>query len=358
MPDQAHSQTDVWHDRGWLMANLISGNHQMRKAAEIALNQLNVDQAMQQRNDALGIRQDTANATLDQRQSAIDQHQMNFEADFRRKLAHDASSEAYRQLTHDRDTEIDEQGHGLLTGMMKLDAGLRRGQITKDQYDDGLLGLGQQYPLGLRHPEAAKHYDFAITEADKQNAFNARRELTQVAKLGARYGIDPQFDPDTGRPSIALTQQAALQTPRGRNEALGNLNKEMSQKYGITTGVGSLFNPVQPHTSDDNGATINLPFVDQKTGQVGKLPVPAPLFNQMKSDFNDRYFSLNPPQQTAGAVTPTSQAAPAASQIPEVTSPEHYQSLAPGTRFMSGGKLFQKPAEQPVPVDQPVDQGQ
>lgn len=342
---QAYNQTDVWRDRSWLMANLLSGNHQMRKAAEIALNQLNVDAAMNQRNDALSIRQDTANA-------ALDQHQMNFDADFRRRLAHDASSEAYRQLTHDRDTEIDEQGHGLLTGMMKLDAGLRRGDISKDQYDDALLGLGQQYPLGLRHPEAARHYDFAITEADKQNAFNLRREYTQAAKLGARYGIDAQVDPETGRPSIELTQQAALQTPKGKNEALTQMNHEMAAKYGVPTGVSSLFNPIAPHVGTDsegnqveNPTHVALPFLDQKTNTVGKLPVPVERFNQMKADFNDRYFALSPSTQTAGAVpTAPQSAAPAA--IPEISGQADYEGLAPGSTFIHGGKQYTKPAEQ------------
>ncbi len=271
-------------------------------------------------------------------------------------MAHPGSLELDRQLKMDRDTEIDEQGHGLLTGMMKLDAGLRRGEITKSQYDDGLLGLGQQYPLGLRHPEAARHYDFAITEADKQNAFNARREYTQAAKIGAKYGIAPQMDPETGIASVAHTQLAALQTPKGRNEALGNLNTEMARKYGITTGVSSLFNPVAPHTSPDEGQTIDLPFVDH-TGQVQKLNVPIDRFNQMKSDFNDRYFALNPPStQQAGAAQTGAQPNAAPAAIPTIGSQQDYESLPAGSHFISNGQRYQKPAPQPdtQPVVQPA----
>ena len=118
----------------------------------------------------------------------------------------------------------------------------------------------------------------------------------------------------------------------------------MAQKYGMTTGVGSLFNPIAPHVGTDaegnqieNPTHVALPFQDQKTGAIGKLPVPVPLFNQMKSDFNDRYFALNPSAQTAGAVPTTSSAAPAATvrlKAPDGSvrdvSPDmadHYQQL-------------------------------
>ena len=132
--------------------------------------------------------------------------------------------------------------------------------------------------------------------------------------------IDPQFDPETGQPSLALTQQAALQTPKGKNEALGQMNHEMAAKYGVTTGVGSLFNPIAPHVGTDaqgnqvdNPTHVALPYADPKTGKVATLPVPVPLFNQMKADFNDRYFALSPSAQPAGVAQPTtSQSAPAA----------------------------------------------
>ncbi len=351
---QAYGQTDVLHDRSYLISQLAHPNRHIRQQAEVALADLNHQEALQQRDYALAQR----DQGLQQQELNQAQHQANFEANQRRIMAHTGSLELDRQLKMDRDTEIDEQGHGLLTGMMKLDAGLRRGEITKNQYDDGLLGLGQQYPLGLRHPEAARHYDFAITEADKQNAFNARREYTQAAKIGAKYGIAPQMDPETGIASVAHTQQAALQTPKGRNEALGNLNTEMDRKYGITTGVSSLFNPVAPHTSPDEGQTIDLPFVD-KTGQVQKLNVPMDRFNQMKSDFNDRYFALNPPSaQQAGAVQTGAQPNAAPAAIPTIGSQQDYEALPAGSHFISNGQRYQKPAEVSPPVTQPVDQSQ
>ncbi len=250
-----------------------------------------------------------------QAQAALEQRQRAHEASLARQMAHDSSQEYYHQLSTDRDTAIDEHGAAALQGMLQLDGALRRGEISKDQYDNGLLDIGQRYPLMSRHPEAARHFEFAIDQADKTNAYNARRELTQAAKLGAKYGIEPQVDPETGRPSIELTQQAALFTPKGKNEALGQMNREMAQKYGVPTGVSSLFNPITPHTSDDENQTINLPFTDPKAeGGIGKLKVPTPLFNQMKSDFNDRYFALNPQTQAqpaGAALGPQSNAAPA-----------------------------------------------
>ncbi len=341
----AYNQTDVWHDPNWLRATASGSNRGMAHAALIALRNLNQEDRSSQRNSYRG-------AALAQRQAALEQNDIHFQANQSRMEAHDAATQAYHQLSTDRDTEIDQQGHGLMQTMLGLDGALRRGEISKDQYDEGLMQAGQQFPLGIRHPEAARHYEFAVTEADKQNAFNQRRELTQVAKIGAKYGIDPQFDPETGRPSIELTQQAALQTPKGKNEALGMMNKEMAAKYGVTTGVGSLFNPIAPHVGTDaagnqieNPTHVALPFQDQKTGAIGKLPVPVPLFNQMKSDFQDRYFALNPPSaQTAGAVTPTTQAAPAATI--KMQSPTGVVSDVPSELADHYTKLGAIPVEQ------------
>jgi hypothetical protein len=311
--------------RHQLLANLQRPKTDtIRQASEIELRDLahreilqqhqNIAQAaLAQRQQGLALRESGMEQRFGLQQDALQQRDVHFEASQRRMMAHDAASQAYHQLSTDRETEIDEQGHGLLQSMLHLDGALRRGEISKDQYDEGLLQAGEQFPMGTRHPEAARHYEFAITEADKQNAFALRREATQAAKLGMKYGINAQVDPDTGLPSVAATQAAALQTPKGKLEALGMMNREMAAKYGVTTGVGSLFNPVAPHTSDDEGKTINLPYLDQKTGTVGKLPVPMPLFDQMKTDFNDRYFALNPQAQAAGAAQPTSQTpAPAA----------------------------------------------
>jgi hypothetical protein len=344
---QAYNQTDVMHDRSYLIANLAHHNRAVREQAQAALENLNRQEALSQRDQALQQQQD------DQLQ-----RQANFEANQRRIMAHTGSLELDRQLKMDRDTEIDEQGHGLLQAMMQLDAAKRRGEISKDDYDQGLLQAGEQFPLGTRHPEAARHYQFAVQEADRQNDFNARRQFAEAARVGAKYGIGVQPDPNTGLPSVEYTQQAALQTPKGKNEALGQLNTEMAHKYGITTGVGSLFNPVAPHVGTDtqgnqvdNPDHVAIPYVQpagQNAGQIGKVVVPTPLFDQMKSDFQDRYFALNPPSaQPAGAAPTTSQAAPAA--LPTIGSQADYEALPAGATFLSGGKQYQKPAPQPAP---------
>ena len=67
----------------------------------------------------------------------------------------------------------------------------------------------------------------------------------------------------------------------------------------------------------------------------------------MKADFNDRYFSLNPPSaQQAGVATPTAPQTAAPAEAPSISSAADYQSLSPGSTFISNGKRYQKPAEQ------------
>ncbi len=156
-----------------------SGRHDaVGRTARFQLENLDRQQALQNRYDY-------GQQRLQQRYDALNQHQLDFEANQRRLLAHDSAQESHRQLSTDRETEIDEQGHALLQGMGQLDAALRNGRIDKSTYDDSLLQLGAQLPLATRHPEAARHFEFAITEADKQNAYNIRRQATQAAKLGA-----------------------------------------------------------------------------------------------------------------------------------------------------------------------------
>lgn len=230
------------------------------------------------------------------------------EADQRRMLEHEQASFAARALKTDRESSIDEQGAALMTGLGRLDALHRNGNISDEQFDNHLLDLGQQYGLGLRHPDAGKMFEHYVGEADRRNQFNLRRTAAEAARVGARYGVDVQTGED-GLPSIEATKQAALQTPRGKSEFLKQMNDELYQKYGNPLGVGSLFNPIAPHTSDDEGKTINLPFTD-KQGKEGKLKVPMETFNQMKADFQDRYFSVFPPAETpAGSATPTQQQA-------------------------------------------------
>lgn len=216
------------------------------------------------------------------------------QADQLRMAAHEDAMTAARALKTDREHSIDEQGAALMTGLGRLDALHRSGNISSEEYDAGLLDLGQQYGLGLRHPDAGKMYEHYVGEADRRNQFNLRRTAAEAARVGARYGVDVQTD-EYGNPSIEATKAVALQTPRGRSEALKQMGDELYQKYGNPLGVNSLFNPIVPHTSPDNGKTINLPYADKKTGKLAAMNVPMDTFNQMKADFQDRYFSLFPP---------------------------------------------------------------
>lgn len=237
--------------------------------------------------------------------------QRNWEANQRRLMAHGDVEEADKQIKLDRETAIDEQGAQLMMGLGRLDALHRSGQISSSDYDNALLDLGQQNLLGTRHPTAGKMYEHFLSEADRRNAFAQRRQISDATKIAQKYGIDVATDED-GNPSISATQRAARASPRGRAELMGNLNKEMSAKYGVNTGVGSLFNPISPHTSDDNNQTINLPFLNNK-GEVASAKVAYPVFNQMKADFQDRYNFASgggPPQSE-----PTAPAAPANSPL-------------------------------------------
>jgi len=232
------------------------------------------------------------------RQQQYEEHQAEsqrrFEATQRRLMAHDQAEMASHALKLDRETSIDEQGANLMTGLGQLDALHRSGRIGTEQYDAALLDLGQQNLLGLRHPVAGKMYEHFITESDRRNQFALRRNASEAARLAGRYGVDVQTD-ETGAPSIEATKIAALMSDRGRAEQVHQMNQEMFNKYGVPTGVSSLFNPIEPHT-DAEGGKINLPFLNK--GKVEHLAVPKPLFEQMKSDFNDRYFAIVPQQQS------------------------------------------------------------
>lgn len=216
----------------------------------------------------------------------------------RRMMAHQTMQQNLQLAKQDRETDIDEHGAALMTVLPQLRSAYRNGQIDKETYDNGLLDAMQRYgALGTHHPGVAQLANHYLEEADKLNAFQQRRGISEVTKLAAKYGVDPVVDPNTGEPSVELTRQAALQTDKGRLEAVSNMDKEMYAKYGLGTGVSSLFNPVAPHGSPDNGKTIDIPFIDRKKGSVAKVNIPMPLFNQMKQDFQDRYFAVVPQAQ-------------------------------------------------------------
>jgi hypothetical protein len=136
--------------------------------------------------------------------------------------------------------------------------------------------------------------------------------------LSRKYGVPVQAD-QNGDPSYELTQQAALQSPRGQQEQLSTLSKNLSQQFGINTGVASLFNPVQPHRGGnvdqqgnfvpaENGTHIQLPFL-RPNGQVNYATVPMNVFNAAKQQFEPDYRAITgqPAQVEAAAPTVTQQ---------------------------------------------------
>lgn len=233
----------------------------------------------------------------------FDERERQAQARERRIMAHQNLQQNLQMAKVDRETDIDEHGAALVQALPHLRSMLRNGQISKEEYDAGVLDvIGKYGTLGMHHPGAAQLVNHYLEEADKQNAFTQRRSISESTKIAAKYGIEPQMDPETGEPSIELTRQAAFQTDKGRGEVLKGLNEEMKQKYGLGVGVASLFNPVVPHTDADKGKSINLPYLDPRTGTAGAVKVPKPLFETMKADFQDRYFSVVPQQQQAPTV--------------------------------------------------------
>jgi hypothetical protein len=264
-----------------------------------------------------------------------DERALEREANERRISAHESASEMEKRLKTDRETEIDEQAGALMNSLGQLDAMKRKGQITKDEYDSALIGYGSRYSLGTRHPGAGKMLEHFLTEANKENDLRPHQELSEASKIATKYGIPIQNDPNTGLPSVEHTQNAAMKTDKGRAETLHQLNQEMFNKYGIGTGVSSLFNPIKEHTSDDKGKSINLPYADPKTGKTNQVTVPTKLFNQMKEDFGARYSEATAPVQA----TPTTPAKPSADQY--ISGKQYRDSQGNTATYLGNGKWQQ-----------------
>jgi len=322
----AYAQTDVMHDRSYLISSLANPNRAVRKQAEAALADLDRQQALQQRDQYL------------QQQDA------HFQAQQRRIEAHQNALEMDRQLKIDRDTEIDEQGHGLLLSMMQLDAAKRRGQITKDQYDQGILDAAAQFPMGLRHPEAKRHLEFVTKEADRQNEFNNRRQLSEATKLSAKFGVPVQTDPATGLPSLQHTYDLAAQTPRGQVELSTTrpAPEKIIQRYAHV--VGAMEQRAAEQQADikrQEGLNVaarkeNVPY--NPTYDVTSASISGGLkgYRTEKERLEAAYPQLNPNNspsaQPAGAVPTTSQAAPAATPSVQQQDPESMPWNIPGVQ--------------------------
>ncbi len=246
----AHDRTDPTQDRSYWINQSASPNRAVRQQAREALDNLRFQEKLHQRNEALR-----------QRETALQQQQINHEATERRIIAHQNAMEMDRQLKIDRDTEIDEQGHGLLLSMMQLDAAKRRGEITKSQYDDGLLNAAAQFPMGLHHPEAKKHLEFVTKEADRQNDFLARRKVIEDAKVAARLSGPP--------PEKIMQRYARVQGDISAFQAASKVEEAANIKK-------KLANEPFTKASDLAGATREAALLEQSypslTGQVQQSP--------------------------------------------------------------------------------------
>src|SRR6266478_3363615 len=158
---------------------------------------------------------------------------MDFEANQRRIQAHTDAVESDRKWKIDRETDIDEDGHNMIQALGYLKGALRNGKITQDEYHEGLLDAGQRFPMAMRHPEAARAYQFDISEADKVKAFSERRGMAEAVKLASKYSVPLQVNQATGLPDLEATRSLATQSDKFKLDAVSQMNKEMLQKYGI-----------------------------------------------------------------------------------------------------------------------------
>lgn len=269
---------------------------------------------------------------------------LRWEANQRRIMAHEQASEVDRRLKLDRDTEIDEQGAGMMQTLGYLESALRNGRISKEQHDNALLEAGQRFPMALRHPEAAKHYDFVVTQADRFNQFTARNMERQAGKVAGKYGIEVQTDPETGLASIPLTQQAAMGTDKAKDE-------ELKSRYGISlahirqpieVSVGN-YNSESGWVGDPKGNTIAI--------NTGKRTASGPVTVFMSKPEYLKYGGNLAPgsmgtAQGTPVTAPVASEAAAAPQIPQIASQSDYDALPAGSTFIHNGTRYQKPQPQ------------
>ncbi len=321
----AYGQTDVMHDRSYLISNLANRNRAVREQARQALADLDRQQYLQQRDQAL------------------QQHQINQEATQRRITAHQNAMEMDKQLKIDRDTEIDEQGHGAMLSMMQLEAAKRRGDITKAQFDDGLLNVAAQFPLASRHPEASKHLEFLSHEADNQNTFLDRLKSREDAKAATRISGPPpeKIAQRYARVQGTLDQyQTALDSDIKRQEATNIAAKIEKAPYNP-----NLDNESRVINSNLTGARTEAQFLEQSypqlTGQVQQTqsvaaptPEPSATPSPAPSDQTPQEPGFNIPilANTAPATVPvgTPSPSPEATTAP-ATTPVHLGKYNPET---------------------------
>lgn len=244
------------------------------------------------------------------------QRQANFEANQARLLSHTQALEADKAIRRERDTRIDQMGADAMIRMDGLDKAYRSGQISKEQFDDGMLGLGQTHFEALhRHPEAAKHWAAYLDQDQKMSAYQERLSLREAAKLQARYGVPIQTDPNSGEIDFDAMHRAAMGTPRGQGEALGHLNNEMLKRYGLPASAvfehaagGRMENEKDPNSFEQtdpadtkNPQTHVRMTVVSPTGHQQNIIMPKDHFDHIKGEFQPAYDAITSATQAAAS---------------------------------------------------------
>jgi hypothetical protein len=169
---------------------------------------------------------------------SFDERERQQQAHERRMLAHQSLQEGLAMAKVDRETDIDEHGAALVQALPRLRGMLRNGQISKEEYDSSVLdAIGKYGTLGMHHPGAATLVNHYLEEADKQNAFQQRRGISEATKISAKYGIEPAVDPTTGEISPELTRQAAMGTDK-------YLEEELKANYGTHLSLANIRDPI------------------------------------------------------------------------------------------------------------------
>lgn len=237
--------------------------------------------------------------------------------------AHTDAIETDKAIRRERDTRIDEMGADAMMRMHTLDNALHSGQITKEQFDDGMLELGQTHAEALhRHPEAARHWAEYLDQDNKNSQYQQRLDLREAAKLSTKYGVPLHVDPNSGQIDFESMRHAALGTPKGQAEALHALSGQMglpAQAVFEHAEGGRATDPADPKTftaTDPNDTKnpqthVRISMV-APTGITHQVMMPKQNFDTLKNQFQPAYNAIISARQ-ADEPVPSPSTQPAAS---------------------------------------------
>lgn len=272
-----------------------------------------------------------------------DQKEADFAANQRRLMAHDNAIEADKAIRRERDTRIDKEGADAMMQMHQLDTAYRNGDIDKEQYDDGMLGLGQTHFEALhRHPEAAKHWASYLDQDDKMSQYQTRLNLREAAKLKSKYGVDIQTDPNSGEIDFDSMHKAVLATPKGQGEALNALNNAMLKQHGVPIsavfqnaaggrlekdGDPTSFKQTDPNDKANPQTHVRMAVLSP-TGQQHNVITDKARFDAIKSQYEPIYNEILSHGQAAQQPTTVKMRSPDGSErdVP-ADHAAHFQSL-------------------------------